>query len=550
MIPFASQRGEGQDLAVHLSNGTDNEYVEIADIRGAMAGDLHGAFAEWEAQARAMTKCENYLYSLSINPDPAQGPMARGLYEDYIARVETALGLEGQGRAVVFHIKEDRQGIPREHCHVVWSRIDVQDMKAIHMAFDYDKLMAVSRQFARDHNMELPPGYHKLEDRKRQTYRQLSLYDKAQQEATGITREERAALVTELWQARDTPAAFVKALEYHGYILARGKRPYVLVDIDGNMNALPKLIDDPAVKTKHIRDFLGSAYDESNLPPVEEARAEAAKHRRALKDFKKSQAQADRIDQLREIQARRREKLQREINTQADRHKQNRLALESRQRDERRALRSAYLEEKHAIRRQRHEMRPRGLAGFLARVSGVELARRKLYKYRDKKRYEAFLSEKHEMRARQVAKQQELQRRQEMQALDLERKRRALDQTEKRERKSLETSFQCQQSIRRRAGREHGPMPGLDLKPRGRKAVPHKAKNRHTSELGRELRKTREPRAPDPKPAQDTLQDHFARAVKGDPVYRESAGGKSPGSTGPNPSPDFKPDGPSKGRRR
>lgn len=538
-----------------MSNGTDNEYIEITDIRGAMADDLHGAFAEWEAQASAMTKCENYLYSLSINPDPAQGPMARGLYEDYIARVETALGLEGQGRAVVFHIKEDRQGIPREHCHVVWSRIDVQDMTAIHMAFDYDKLMAVTREFARDHDMELPPGYHKLEDRKRQTYRQLSLYDKAQQDATGMTREERAALVTELWQTRDTPAAFVKALEYHGYILARGKRPYVLVDIDGNMNALPKLIDDPAVKTKHIRDFLGSGYDESNLPPVEEARAEAAKHRRALKDFRKSQAQADRIDQLKEIQARRREKLRREINAQADRHKQDRLALESRQRDERLALRSAYLEEKQVIRRQRHEMRPRGLAGFLARVSGVELARRKLHKYRDKKRYEAFLEEKARMQASHEASCAEVQRRQEMQALDLERKRRALDQTEKRERKSLETSFQRQQNVRRRAGRKYGPMPGLDLKPRGRPAAPFKAKNRYISGLGRELDKAKQTRAPDPTSRAQRLQDHFNPAASGEMGREEVAGGGSGrrprnSSEHQGPSREFRSNGRGKGRNR
>jgi hypothetical protein len=33
-------------------------------------------------------------------------------------------------------------------------------------------------------------------------------------------------------------------------VLATGKRPYVLVDLYGEMNALPKLIDDRAVRTK------------------------------------------------------------------------------------------------------------------------------------------------------------------------------------------------------------------------------------------------------------------------------------------------------------
>jgi hypothetical protein len=86
MIPKASQRGEGQDLATHLQNAFDNEYVEIADLRGAVARDLHGAFAEWEVCAHAMTGCRNYLYSLSVNPDPAQGQLTRAQYLDYVDR--------------------------------------------------------------------------------------------------------------------------------------------------------------------------------------------------------------------------------------------------------------------------------------------------------------------------------------------------------------------------------------------------------------------------------------------------------------------------------
>ena len=160
MIPFASQRGLGQDLAAHLQNEHDNEVMEVADLRGAIAGDLHGAFAEWEAQAHALTRCRNYLYSLSINPDPRQGELSRDQYLDYIARAEERLGLSGQPRAVIFHEKYGR-----EHCHVVWSRIDAMNEKAVHMAFDHDKLMMVTREFARDHGLELPEGYFKDKDR-------------------------------------------------------------------------------------------------------------------------------------------------------------------------------------------------------------------------------------------------------------------------------------------------------------------------------------------------------------------------------------------------
>jgi hypothetical protein len=51
MIPFVSQRGSGQDLATHFLNAYDNELAEVADLRGAIAGDLHGAFKEWQVQA-------------------------------------------------------------------------------------------------------------------------------------------------------------------------------------------------------------------------------------------------------------------------------------------------------------------------------------------------------------------------------------------------------------------------------------------------------------------------------------------------------------------
>ena len=555
MIPFGSQRGSGQDLAIHLMNAHDNEYVELAGLRGAMAADLSGAFAEWETQARAITRCENYLYSLSVNPDPAQGPMPRALYDDYIARVETALGLAGQPRAVVFHIKDDRWGQAREHCHVVWSRIDVQDCKAIHMAFDHDKLMTVTRQFARDHDIALAPGYHNLEDRKRQTHRQLSLYDKVQEDASGLGREERTALVTELWRQRDTPAAFVQALEHHGYLLASGKRPFVLVDVYGHTNALPKLIDDKTANTKAIRAFLGDAYGAENLPTTEKAKALATRHRQALKDFRKSQARADQLDLLKEHQARRRGKLEAEIGDKLERQKRVRLERDARHLDERSTQRTAYLEESRAIRHERHESRPRGLAGFLARVSGVELARAKLHKYQDKKRYDAFCLEKQQLRDRQEAERQELQRRQEMQALDLERQCRALDQTEKREKRSLEMSFHKQQRIKTRAGHEHMPSLALELAPPGRRAAPHKAMHRYTSELAREMQQARHREVRHPPKAPETLQDEFARATR-QSLEQSGRGGGDTGRAAPDASPsqtehrDFQQEPQDRGRDR
>lgn len=524
MIPFASQRGSGRDLATHLLNAEDNEYLEIDDLRGSVADDLHGAFAEWEAQAAAMTKCRNYLYSLSINPDHRQGPLPRDLYADYVERVEEALGLAGQPRAIVFHIKEGR-----EHAHVVWSRIDLQEMKAIHMAFDHDALMGVTRRFARDHGIELAPGYHRLEERKRQTHRQLSLYEKAQIEESGISREERIATVTELWHRRDTAQSFLASLEHHGYLLAQGKRPFVLVDIYGHTNALPKLIDDKAATTKAIRTFLGEAGKAENLPTVDEAKALAARHRAALKEHRQAEDRADRLDALKARQELRRSKLEKEAERLKARQDDEKARAAAARDAETRDHQDRYAARIALIREQRAAARPTGLPGFLARVTGVAFLRDKLHAHQDARRAAAHLEEQRVIAARHEAAHRALEHGQRLQALDMERKRQALKETENRERRSLEKSFLQEARTRQRAGQRHMPRLGLELSPPGRRAAPAKAMHRHTNPLARELAMAKRRPAPEKPKAPGKLQADFERAARGERTevkMREGDGGR------------------------
>lgn len=154
MILKGSQRGNGADLAIHLMNGFDNESIEVAEVYGTVADDLLGAFAEFEAVSRG-TKAREYLYSLSISP-PSK--LTREQYFEAIVAIENRLGLAGQPRAVVFHVKPDERGISREHCHVVWSRIDIENMRAIHMAHDRRRLMDLACELARKYGLHLPPG--------------------------------------------------------------------------------------------------------------------------------------------------------------------------------------------------------------------------------------------------------------------------------------------------------------------------------------------------------------------------------------------------------
>lgn len=454
MIPFASQRRRGQDLAAHLQNEHDNEVVEVAELRGAIADDLHGAFAEWRAQAHALTRCQNYLYSLSINPDPAQGKLTRDQYRDYIDRVENRLGLSGQPRAIVFHTKHGR-----EHCHAVWSRIDPVQEKAVHQAFDREKLMMVTREFARDHGLELPKGYSR--DKGAEKSPQATVYEMARQRATGLTRQDHIEAVTEAWQASDSPSAFVQALADKGYMLATGRRPYVLVNFYGGMHALPKLIADKTVRTKDVRAFLEKDFPPETLPNADEARKLIADHRKSVEAHLKAEERFEALEALKHFHQTRRQTQEKQAVTLDRRQHRERAALSTVHRTKREEQRAQYFAQARRIKRERDERRPTGLAGFLGRVTGIEAVRAKLHKFQDRKRLRTYLADRETLKTQQAQQLTALHRRHEMQTLDQQRKLRALKEVERKELASLEESLR--REVRERARGGDNRMPALHL---------------------------------------------------------------------------------------
>ncbi len=529
MIPFASQRAGGQDLMTHLLREDDNEYVEVYEVRGAVSRELHAAVAEWEALADTLTRCRQYLCSLSINPDEWQGRLTREQYLDYIERAEKKLGLSGQPRAVVFHIKEDAHGRMREHCHVVWSRIDARAGKAVQLSFFKEKLMTVTREFARDHGLDLPEGYRRHEEKMRRRNRQLSAYDCVKQKETGITHEQRMAAVTAAWKRSDSGKAFVAALEDLGYVLARGRngaRP-VLVDIYGHTTALTRLIDDPAVKTKHVRELLGAEYAPENLPAVEEAQALAAQRRKAIEEFEKAREQSEQVIAHLKHQAARREKLEGESARLRERQRHERAQLAAEHKTARQALKADYLAEKRQIRTERARNAPKGLAAFLGRITGIALITKKVQRYRDGKRFEAYLDSKQELGIRQRGEREILARRHELQGADMQRKLDALRQIEKRELKALEQARTKERRQRINAGHEHMPAFTLELKPPGRRPRIEKAKNRFISPLARELAEAAQGRK---EGRTIKLRDEFARAAKEEDGKGENGGAASAGT--------------------
>jgi hypothetical protein len=563
MIPFASQRANGQDLATHLQNAQDNELVEVAHVRGAIAKDLHGAFAEWEVQAHGLTRCRNYLYSLSINPDPAQTPLTREQYMDYIARAEERLGLDGQPRAVVFHIKNGR-----EHCHVVWSRIDARKEKAVQLSFDKDKLMMVTREFAREHGLRLPKGYDRDRDKAAERGdkgRQATLYEQHQQNASGLSQADRMAAVTDAWRRSDSPQAFVNALSDLGYILATGKRPYVLIDIDGHMNALPKLIADKQIRTKDIRAFLAREYPPESLPSVEEARKLAAAHRSARRDFSKGEARAEKMARLERMQAERRRAAEQARDALGERQRGERQTLADRHARERRALWAQVRDELRQRRRDRVARPPTGLAAFLGRVTGMDLIRRKIHQAQDARRLADYRAARDQIALRQKQDRADLKQVQDMQALDTGRHLRNLARIETRERRSLEASLlrrTREHAPDRAPTRTPSPAPGLtlDLKPPGRPAMVQKAKNRyvHHVEITRPPGGTADPAHSSRDPDDPINPTHdFERAARDPAAKSRGEGTRTPDRerghdtrAGPDYIPGSRPDGRDGGRGR
>ena len=450
MILKGNQRGGGQQMAAHLMNSFDNERVEIADLRGAVADDLSGAFAEWAAEARG-TKCQKFLYSLSLNPDQSQGHLTREQYLELLERTERSLQLVGQPRAVVFHEKRDKDGVLREHCHAVWSRIDTEKMKAVQIAHDRLKLRTVAREFARDHGLELPDGLKKdgRRDRFNDRSKQENLGERQQKERTGISKEQRMADIATCWKETGNGAAFVQALEAKGYYLARGdQRAFVVVDLHSEVHSLSRQLSGIA-KSKELKDRL-AGYPLDKLPDVESAQAWAKKQRiereKQIADKQNKQEKQPseveiRLAALKETQAARRAEIDRQ-----------RIDLIARHLSERDGLKAMHESENTGVVGVRLQKQPKGILAFLTRITGIQMITDARYRKQDERRAE-----------QQKEQAEALKHRHDRELKETDRHYGALDRIEARENRAARTALH-REEFQKIADLIRKP-PGRELKP-------------------------------------------------------------------------------------
>ena len=256
MILKGNQRASGRELALHLLNVEDNEHAVVHELRGFLSDDLIEAFKETEAISLG-TKCQQYLFSLSLNP-PKSAKVSIATFEKVIGEIERRMGLSGQQRAVVFHEKKGRR-----HAHCVWSRIDVEKMRAISLSHYKLRLRDISRELYLEHGWEMPAGLIDARDRDPLNYTGAEA-----SQAKRVKRDpaELKKLFKSCWTTSDSRAAFASALWEQGFCLARGdRRGFVAVDVDGEVYSLSLWLD---IKAKKLRARLGEFSD---LPSVEEA---------------------------------------------------------------------------------------------------------------------------------------------------------------------------------------------------------------------------------------------------------------------------------------
>lgn len=262
MILKASQRGGAKQLGLHLLKMTENERVEIHEVRGFISDDVMDAMHEAYAVSRG-TKCKQFLFSVSLNPPKTENVRIE-VFEQALAKIEERNDLTDQPRIVVFHEKEGRR-----HCHAVWSRIDAESMTAKPLPHFKLKLRDVSKELYIENGWKMPRGFI---DHKQRDPRNFTLDEWQQAKRHGHNAKDLKALVQECWAASDSRQAFASALRERGLYLARGdRRGHVAVTYDGEVHSIARMVGKPA------KDIAGRLGDPASLPSVEEMRAHIAR---------------------------------------------------------------------------------------------------------------------------------------------------------------------------------------------------------------------------------------------------------------------------------
>ena len=282
MIINGGPRAGGRSIARHLSRTDTNEVAQLVQITGTAANDLDGALREMEAVA-AGTRCKYPLYHANIDP-PAGAQLTPEQWRRSVDVLGEKLGLGDQPRAVVRHIKNGR-----EHVHVVWSRIDADNMRAISDSNNYRIHEEVSRQLEQEFGLARVEGVHTGDRSQARPVAEITQAEQQQAERTGRTVEEITADIRAAWERSNTGGDFARELGEAGFVLARGdRRAFVILDEAGGIHSPRRRL---GIRAAEINAKCAD-IDPAALPDIEDGRRLLAVRQAARDTFSRDEAPA------------------------------------------------------------------------------------------------------------------------------------------------------------------------------------------------------------------------------------------------------------------
>ena len=268
MIAKGNLHGNGGKLARYLMTGELGEDVEFVEARGldGFGADPVAAFEALQDIARHHTQAKKPFFHSQTRIAPGE-QLTREQWMEVADREEKRLGFEGQPRIITFHIHENGE----RHMHIGWSRIDLEEMRAIDPGLFKNHLNQIARDFEKKFELRELSNARQPEDRAKAPSRNE---EEESRRLNSDVRKIRTAILDCLEHA-DGGRGFRAALAERGLTLTNGDRRdcFVVIDEAGGQHALNKKLT--GLTLAAMRERM-SDLDRSELPSVEQAKEQLA----------------------------------------------------------------------------------------------------------------------------------------------------------------------------------------------------------------------------------------------------------------------------------
>jgi hypothetical protein len=251
--------------AGHVKNTEKNERWQVMEVEGLSGQTIEEYFKQMHAASKG-TNCKNYFEQWNINLCKGE-KLTDEQWQECHAVARKNHGLAGQPFFRIRHTKREPDGSLQEHEHCFTLNIDIEKMRAIPHPLSARTREQTSRELER--KFGLTPVQSVLVPNRDgpRPERRAKKYERFRGAQTGIDphgidREARA-----IKERSDNGQSFKAGLEAAGYVLAIGRRGFVIADQAGDIHNLPRRL---GMKVEDVRAFMADV-DPKTLPTAAQA---------------------------------------------------------------------------------------------------------------------------------------------------------------------------------------------------------------------------------------------------------------------------------------